>query len=94
MELGAPGYVFILWCGFSALRYGRALMRYLHQASPECERFGIGIQAFVIAKLSSFSVAAPAYSDLLVLLIMGTAVGFMLALPVLAFRQSGLAWRG
>jgi hypothetical protein len=47
--------------------------------------------ALLAAKVASFSVAAQAYSDLFVLLIMGWTVGFILAMPVLAARAQAAA---
>ena len=52
-----------------------------------------GLVAFLVANVATFAVATQAYSDLFILLILGWALGFLLAMPVLAAGGDGVRRR-
>ena len=86
MELGVPGLLLMLWLLVAFARYVRRVLTVTTRSSLPHARLAYGLVALLVAKVASFSVAAPVYSDLFVLLIMGWLVGFVLAMPVLAAR--------
>jgi len=84
MELGIPGLVMAIWLLAAFFRYFWRVLAYLSVTSLRHARFGYGMFAFLTANVASFAVAAQAYGDLFILLSIGWAAGFILALPVLA----------
>lgn len=84
MELGIPGLILAIWLIGALFRYFWRVLGYLSGTSPRHARLGYGMFAFLTANAVSFSVAAQAYGDLFILLNIGWAAGFILALPVLA----------
>lgn len=88
LELGVPGLVVVMWLAVAMMRYVSRTLDYLVNTSPSHARLGFGLTAFLIANIASFSTGAQVYGDLLVLLCLGWATGFLLALPVLAERSS------
>ena len=91
MELGVPGLVLMGWLLVAMMRYLRRVLAFTVRTSLPHARMAFGLVALLVAKVASFSVATQAYSDLFVLLIMGWAVGFVLAMPVLATRAQAQA---
>jgi hypothetical protein len=87
VELGVPGLLVMTWLFVALIRYARQVLAITSQTSMPHARLAFGFIAFLAAKVASFSIATQAYSDLFILLIMGFAFGFFLAMPVLA-RQS------
>jgi len=84
VELGVPGLLLAVWFLLAGWSHLKKLLRVTNQLSPIHARFAYGLLAFLIAKGASFSVAAQAYSDPFILIIMGISVGFLLAMPTLA----------
>lgn len=84
VELGVPGLVLFVWLLIAGIRHLRMSLLLTVRSSPAHARFALGLVAFLIAKGASFSVAAQAYSDPFILLIVGIAAGFLLAMPALA----------
>jgi hypothetical protein len=91
MELGVPGLIVVAWLGFAFVRYLLRVLDFTARTSMVHARIAFGLLAFLAAKGASFSVATQAFSDLFVLLLMGWAVGFVLAMPVLAARAKARA---
>ena len=88
MELGVPGLLIVLWLAYSMVRYVWRVLGQLAAVSQAHARFGFGMVAFMASNLAAFSVAAQAYGDVFILLCLGWALGFLLALPVLAQRAA------
>jgi len=88
MELGVPGLVLMVWMLVALARYLRRILVFTTLTSRPHARMAYGLVALLVAKAASFSVAAQAYSDLFILLIVGWTLGFILAMPVLAARSS------
>ena len=86
LELGVPGLLIVVWLVYAMARYIWRSLAYLAVTSTAHARFGYGLLAFIAANAAAFSVATQAYGDLFVLLSLGWALGFLLALPVLAQR--------
>lgn len=88
MELGLPGLFLLAWLAWAFSRYVRKLLAAVTRLSHQHARIAYGLVAFLIANTASFSVATQAFGDIYVLMMMGWAVGFLLAMPVLAAREA------
>lgn len=86
-ELGVPGLLLMGWLVVAFARYLRWVLVETTRLSQTHARMAYGLIALLLAKGASFSVATQAYSDLFVLILMGCAMGFTLAMPVLAARS-------
>ncbi len=88
MELGVPGLLLVAWLAWALVRYvWQALTATMALSKPHA-RVAFGLVALLVAKLASFSVAAQAYSDVFILLLVGSFAGFVLAMPLLAARSA------
>ena len=88
VELGLPGLALVLWL---LIRFGLYIWRILGPlaaSSPKHANLAYGLIAFILANLAAFSVATQAYADIFILLSLGWALGFLLAMPVLAKTQN------
>ena len=84
VELGVPGLIILAWLGWALARFTDIQLSETTRLSAEHARAAYGIAAFLIAKMSSFSVATQAFSDPFVLLLLGTLAGYLFAMPLLA----------
>jgi hypothetical protein len=84
MELGVPGLLLAAWLLAAVARHLRRQLVITASLSAQHVRMAYGLTAFLVANAATFSVATQAYSDLFVLLIIGWATGFLLAMPALA----------
>lgn len=84
LELGVPGLLLVLWLFWALARYVRAALAVTVQISRPHARVAFALVALLAAKVASFSVAAQAYSDIFILLLLGSFTGFVLAMPVMA----------
>jgi hypothetical protein len=88
LEVGVPGFIVIAWLFLAMVRFARRNLEYLAATSPAHARLGYGLAAFLIANAATFSMSAQAYGDVFILMCLGWATGFLLALPVLAARAT------
>lgn len=86
MELGVPGLFIIIWLIFSLAKYIKNVIYLTTKHSPTHARMAYGWLAFIVANTASFSVATQVFGDLFVQLMMGWAVGFLLAMPILSAK--------
>ena len=84
MELGIPGVIMIGWLMFAFGRQLRQHLTFVTMVSVQHTRLAFGMLAFIMANVATFSVATQAYSDPFILLLLGLAVGFLLAMAPLA----------
>jgi hypothetical protein len=87
VELGLPGLMVVGWLLIKFSLYVWGLLGPLASTSPKHANMAFGLVAFILANLAAFSVATQAYADIFILLSLGWALGFLLALPVLAKNQ-------
>jgi hypothetical protein len=87
VELGVPGLALVGWMGIQFGLYVWGFLGPLARTSPKHANLAYGFIAFILANVAAFSVATQAYGDIFILLSLGWAVGFLLALPVLARTQ-------
>ncbi len=86
MDLGVPGLMIAIWFAYALGRYMWRVLGQLAVTSQAHARVGYGMVAFMASNVAAFSVAAQAYGDVFILLCLGWALSFLLALPVLAHR--------
>lgn len=84
LELGVPGLFIAAWLLIALFRHLNASMRVLSRQSDLHANFAFGLAAFLVANGASFLVATQAYGDVFVLLSLGWALGFLLAMPIVA----------
>ena len=84
VELGLPGVALVGWLLVKFALYVWGLLAPLSSTSPKHANMAFGLVAFLLANAAAFSIATQAYADIFILLSMGWALGFLLALPVLA----------
>jgi hypothetical protein len=93
MELGVPGLMMAAWLLVALARHLRGQLTLTARVSAQHARVAYGLVAFMVANAATFTVATQAYSDLFILLILGSCLGFLLAMPVLASRGDGVKRR-
>jgi hypothetical protein len=86
LELGVPGLVIVIWLALALLRHLFAILRLVNRQSQQLGRIAFGLTSFLIANIANFIVATQAYGDIFALLLVGTALGALMAMPVLAQR--------
>lgn len=87
VELGLPGLALVGWLVVAFALYVWGLLGPLANTSPKLANLAFGFVAFILANAAAFSVATQAYGDIFILLTLGWALGFLLALPVLAKNE-------
>jgi hypothetical protein len=87
VELGGIGLVITLWLGWALARHIWWSIRIVNSQSAQLSRISCGLASFLIANLATFAVATQIYGDIFVLLLLGTALGALLAMPVIAGRS-------
>ncbi len=88
LELGVPGLALVGWLVVAFARYIRRILEVTTKVSRSHARFAYGLVAFLLANAAAFALATQVYGDLFILLAMGWTVGFLLAMPVLAVRDT------
>lgn len=84
MELGVPGLLVALWLVVAFVRHVWRQLGGVARISPLHANFAFGLVAFLAANAAAFAVATQAFGDLFILLTLGWAMGFLLAVPVMA----------
>jgi hypothetical protein len=87
LELGAPGFFAVIFLGWALVRHIWQVLNFVSRQSKRLSRISYGLVSFLIANLATFAVATQIYGDIFVLLMIGTALGALLAMPVLCSRQ-------
>jgi hypothetical protein len=87
VELGLPGLLLVGWLLVKFGLYVWGLLGPLARTSSKHANLAFGLVAFILANVAAFSVATQAYGDIFILLTLGWALGFLLALPVLAQNE-------
>lgn len=88
MELGVPGLILSLWLSVVVTKLIWKILETVSQKSARVARLSYGFVAFLVANAAAFSVATQAYGDVFILLFLGFTIGFILAMPILAERES------
>ena len=87
MDLGVPGVFLFLFLIFTASRQIWRRLQALSRGSRPHATMAFGFVALLVANVAGFSVATQVYGDVFVLLILGWSVGFVLALPTVAYQE-------
>lgn len=88
MDLGVPGLLLFLWLIFAVTQQVWRRLHALSRASRPHATLAFGLVALLVANVASFAIATQVYADVLVLLILGWSVGFLLALPAVAYQET------
>lgn len=83
-ELGVPGLLLLLWVGAAIGRYIWRVAAFAQSSRPEHARLIYGLIAFLGANVPVFITAHQVYGDPFVLIILGLALGSVVALPRMA----------
>lgn len=89
VELGVPGLLIVCWLALAIVGHVHRILRSVGRASSPHFQMACGFLAILLAKTSSFAVAAQAYSDLFILLLLGSMLGFVIAIPALIQKEGG-----
>lgn len=87
MDLGLPGVALFLWVLAAVAQQIWRRLGALARASRSHATLAFGLAGILIANVASFAVATQIYGDVFVLLILGWSIGFLLALPAVAFNE-------
>ena len=87
MDLGVPGVFLFLFLIFTVARQIWSRLQALSRGSRAHATMAFGFVALLVANVAGFSVATQVYGDVFVLLILGWSVGFVLALPTVAYQE-------
>lgn len=91
MELGAPGLVVFCFLLYCVVREIWLRLYALSRGSRSHATLAFGLLSMLAANVAAFSVATQVFGDVFVLLVVGTVLGFLLALPTVAYRESVVA---
>lgn len=91
MDLGVPGMLVFLWVAFCVVRETWRRLGALARGSRPHAMLAFGLVGVLAANGAAFSVATQVFGDVFVLLIIGWTVGFLLALPAVAYRETAVA---
>ena len=80
-ELGAPGLVFIAVLLFVGARHLVRAMTFVGTFQGPPSRIAAGLFAFLVSNIATFVVATPVFADLNILIMLGLAIGFLVACP-------------
>ena len=81
LELGVPGLVLVILCGFAVAGTVRRCLRDAYHHSDQLYKLELGAISFVGANVPVFVGAAQIFGDPFVLIILGMNLGFVLAAP-------------
>lgn len=97
VELGLPGLVVLAWLGMALAVHLWAVLKSISRQSPRLNRMALGLTSMLIANVATFAVATQVYGDFFVLLMIGSVLGALFAMPILterAARKRMLGFRG
>jgi hypothetical protein len=86
LELGAPGLVIVVWLAWAFARYLWRILWLISRQSTQLSRTAYGLMSFLVANVATFTVATQVYSDIFVLLVIGTTLAGLMAMPALTER--------
>ena len=88
MDLGVPGLLLFLWLIVTVARQMWTRLEALARGSRAHATMAFGFVSLLVANVAGFSVATQVYGDVFVLLMLGWSVGFVLALPAVAYQET------
>jgi hypothetical protein len=87
LELGAPGFFAAGLFAWALARHIWRVLKLVSKQSVRLSRISYGLVSFLLANVATFAVASQIYGDVFVLLMVGTALGLLLSMPVLCARE-------
>ncbi len=91
LDLGLIGLAVFIWLGVVVVRLIWQRLAVLAQTSRPHASLAFGFTAILVANVATFSVATQAYGDVFILIILGTSIGVILALPAIAANELGVS---
>lgn len=88
LELGVPGLLIAMWLAVGLFRHIWYAMKFTERRSPALAPLQFGLAGLLLANVGTFAVATQVYADPTILLLLGTMLGFLLAMPALAERDA------
>ena len=88
LDLGVPGLLLFLWLIYAVMQQIWQRLHALSRASRPHATLAFGLAALLVANVASFAIATQVYGDVFVLLILGWSIGFLLALPAVAYQET------
>jgi hypothetical protein len=88
LELGVPGLLIVLWLLVAMCRLVYRALETTTRLSRSHGRMAYTFAALLAANAATFAISTQAYGDPFALLILGSALGFLLAMPVLAAKSA------
>ncbi|MFN3629340.1 MAG: hypothetical protein ACK4XK_04655 [Casimicrobiaceae bacterium] len=86
LDLGIPGLVIFLWLALAIARELWGRLRALSVTSRPHAMLAFGLAGILVANVATFAVATQVFGDLFVLILIGSCLGFLIALPTLAWQ--------
>lgn len=86
LELGAPGFIIVTWLGWALFRHVWYILNFVNTRSRDLSWICGGLASFLVANILTFSVATQVFSDIFVLILIGTVLGALCAMPIFAER--------
>ena len=88
LDLGVPGVILFLFLIVTVGRQIWARLGALSRGSRGHATMAFGFVALLVANVAGFSIATQVFGDVFVLLMLGWSIGFVLALPAVAFQET------
>lgn len=90
MDLGVPGIAILAWFAFGMMRQVWGRLRALAAESRPHALLAFGMVGILVANAATFSVATQVFGDLFVLILIGSCLGFVLAMPAVAWNETAV----
>ena len=84
LELGAPGFVVITWLGWAFARHIWDILKFVSRQSMPLKPNSLGLSELSHCQYRHLCGSDPSLRRIFILLLLGTALGALLAMPVLA----------
>jgi hypothetical protein len=87
MDLGVPGVALFFWLLLAIARSIWGRLAALSVSSRPYALLGFGFASILVANVATFAVATQVFGDVFVMIMNGTMIGFIFALPTLAHQD-------
>ena len=88
LDLGLPGIPIFLWILYSFAKQIWVRLEVLSRTSRQHATMAFGFAGLIAANVATFAVATQVFGDVFVLLMLGWSVGFLLAMPAVAYAET------
>ena len=88
LDLGLPGIPIFFWILYAVCKQVWVRLDALARSSKPHATMAFGFMALMAANAATFAVATQVFGDIFVLLMLGWSLGFLLALPAVAYAET------